>query len=97
MHETLIHPSAWNRNSRKFIYKMLYSPVPIPLRIIPPGAPHSPGPLELVIPMDRYAPLRMLPCRKQIFVVAVISEGRSDPSNTPLRGSGRAKAKGRSY
>jgi hypothetical protein len=34
-----IHPSAWNRYSRKVISKILYSPVPIPL----------------VTPMDRYA------------------------------------------
>src|SRR5215218_2735626 len=45
--------------------------------------------------MDRYARLRMLPCRKQMFVAAIIVEGRSDSSHT-LRGSGRGKAKGRS-
>src|SRR5215218_7422791 len=28
----LIHPSAWNRNSRKFISKILYIPAPIPLK-----------------------------------------------------------------
>ena len=38
----LIHPSAWNRNSRKFIAKILYSSAPIrselPLQI----PPHNP-------------------------------------------------------
>src|SRR5215211_7409092 len=96
-HGELIHRSAWNRNSRKFISKILYSPAPIPRNAPPPGAPHSPAWAPLVTLMDRYARLRMLPCHKQIFVVAVISEGRSDPSHTLLRGSGRAKAKGRSY
>src|SRR5215212_8518129 len=87
-----IHLSAWNRNSRKFISKILHTPAPTPLESPPPGAPHSPAPLELVTPMDRYAPSRMLSCHKQMSVAAVISEGRSDPSHA-LRGSGRGKAK----
>src|SRR5215211_6564088 len=54
-HGELIHRSAWNRYSRKFISKILHSPVPIPLESPPPGTPHSPVPLELVTPMDGYA------------------------------------------
>jgi hypothetical protein len=28
----LIHRSAWNRNSRKFISRILHSPTPVPLQ-----------------------------------------------------------------
>src|SRR5215212_6406288 len=56
----LIHRSAWNRNSRKFISKILHSPTPIPLESPSPGTPHSPGPLGFVTPIDRYARLWML-------------------------------------
>jgi hypothetical protein len=90
----LIHPSAWNKNSRKVISKIPYSPAPIPRNAPPPCAPHSPAPVPLVIPMDRYARLRMLPCRRHLSAAAIISEGPSDPSHT-LRVSGRGKAKGR--
>jgi hypothetical protein len=39
----LIHRSAWNRNSQKFISKILHSPAPIPLE--PPlQAPRSDPP-----------------------------------------------------
>jgi hypothetical protein len=38
----------------------------------------------------------MRPFRKQLFADAIISEGRSDPSHTLLRGSEWVKAKGRS-
>src|SRR5215204_6555446 len=57
----LIHPNAWNRYSRKFISKILYSPAPIPLQSPPAGAPFGPAPLELVTPMYRYAGLLILP------------------------------------
>src|SRR5829696_4040140 len=53
-HGELIHRSAWNRNSRKYISRILHSPAPIPLQSSPPGAPFGPAPLELVTPMDRY-------------------------------------------
>jgi hypothetical protein len=42
---SLIHQSAWNKNSQKVISKIL----------------HSPAPLELVTPMYGYARLRILP------------------------------------
>src|SRR5215217_9182347 len=51
----LIHPSAWNRYSRKFISKILHNHTPVPHEITPPDIPHSPTPLELVTPMDGYA------------------------------------------
>jgi hypothetical protein len=38
-----IHPSAWNRNSRKFISNILHSPAPIPLES-PLQAPRSAPP-----------------------------------------------------
>src|ERR671912_2292053 len=69
-------------------------PHPDTPRIAPPDAPHSPAPLELVTPMDRYARLRMGPFRKQMYADAIISEGRSNPSHTLLRGSEWGKAKG---
>src|SRR5918994_557063 len=50
-----IHPSAWNSNSRKFISKILHTHTPTPPESPTPGTPHSPGPTELVTPMDRYA------------------------------------------
>src|SRR5215208_2988823 len=50
-----IHRSAWNRNSRKFISKILHSPAPTPLQSPPPGAPFGPAPLELVTPVYRYS------------------------------------------
>jgi hypothetical protein len=56
----LIHRSAWNRNSRKFISKILHSPAPIPLESPTPDTPHGPAPLALVTPMDRYAGLWMM-------------------------------------
>src|SRR5215217_8566961 len=65
-------------------------------RITPQDTPHSPALLELVTPMDRYARLRMLLCRKQMSASAIISEGRSDPSHTLLRKSEWGKAKDRS-
>src|SRR5215204_1053117 len=50
-----IHPSAWNRYSRKFTCRILHNHTPVPHEISPPDIPHSPTPLELVTPMDRYA------------------------------------------
>src|SRR5829696_7936729 len=55
-----IHPSVWNRCSRKFTCRILHNHVPIPLESPSPDTPHSPAPLELVTPMDRYAELRIL-------------------------------------
>jgi hypothetical protein len=51
----LIHWSAWNRNSPKFITKILHSSAPI--RTEPPlqVPSHNPTPVPLVTPMDRYA------------------------------------------
>jgi hypothetical protein len=49
-------------------------------KITPPGTPHSPALAELATPMDRYARLWMLSDRKQMFAVAIIPEGRGDPS-----------------
>src|SRR5215203_7063958 len=79
-HGELIHRSAWNKNSRKFISRMLHMTVPIPLKPPPPGTTHSSDPIPLVTPVDRYARSSMYPCRKQMFVVAIIPGGRSDPS-----------------
>src|SRR5215211_1268935 len=56
----IIHPSAWNRNSRKLISEILHSHIPIPLESPIPGSPHSPVPVALVTRMDRYAGLWML-------------------------------------
>src|SRR5215213_3986221 len=53
--ESLIHRSAWKRNSPKFISKILHNHTPVPHEITPPDIPHSPTPLELVTLMDRYA------------------------------------------
>jgi len=69
IHLALIHRSAWNRFSRKFISKILHSPGPIPLKTPAPGTLHSPAPLELVTPMDRYACMWMRSCRKHLFAV----------------------------
>jgi hypothetical protein len=51
----LIHSSAWNKFSRKFVSKILYNPAPIPLESPTPSTLHSPLPVPLVTPMDRYA------------------------------------------
>jgi hypothetical protein len=55
----LIHPSAWNRCSRKFVYEILHTRTPLPPKSPAPDTLHSPGPLPLVTPMDRYARLWM--------------------------------------
>jgi len=57
----LIHRSAWNKNSRKFISRILHNLTPLPPKSPSPEDPHSPVPLELVTPMYRYARLRMRP------------------------------------
>src|SRR5918993_4623326 len=49
-----------------------------------PGTLHSPVLIPLVTPMDRYTRSRMLPCRRQMYAVAIISEGRSDPVGIAL-------------
>jgi hypothetical protein len=76
----LIHPSAWNMFSRKFISKIVHSPALIPLESPTPGAPHSLAPLELVTLMDRYARLWMSFYRKQTFAATIIPQGGSYPS-----------------
>jgi len=48
-------------NSRKFACRILHTHTRIPLESPSPGTPHSPGPLALVTPMDRYAQWWMLP------------------------------------
>ena len=75
-----IHASAWNKRSRKFISKILHVPAPIPLESPVSGAPHCPAPAELVTAMDGYAELWMRSLCKHLFAVAIIPEGRSDPS-----------------
>jgi hypothetical protein len=42
-------------NSPKSISKILHSLTPLPLKTPAPGTLHSPAPIELVTPMDRYA------------------------------------------
>jgi hypothetical protein len=61
----LIHRSAWNTNSRKFISKILHIPFPMPLESPLQATPHSPVPLELVTLMDRYAELWMCSVRNK--------------------------------
>src|ERR671913_2313838 len=51
----LIHRSAWNRNSRKSISKILHSLTPLPLKTPAPGSLHSLAPIPHVTPMVRYA------------------------------------------
>src|SRR5215217_5498458 len=75
----IIHPSAGNSNSPKFRCRILHIPAPIPLESPSPGTPHSPAPLELVTPMDRYARSWIPSDHKQMFVDAIIPEARRDP------------------
>jgi hypothetical protein len=51
----LIHSSAWNRHSRKFISKILHKAAPLLPKAPTLDAPHSPAPVPLVTQMDRYA------------------------------------------
>ena len=51
----LIHPSAWNSNSQKFISKIVHSLTPLPLKTPAPGTLHSPAPILPVTSMDRSA------------------------------------------
>ena len=83
----VIHRSAWNRYSPKFISKILHSPTPIPPESPIPGAPLGPAPLELVTPMDRYAGLWMFSRREQMFVVADF-QLLHIPFLAPFRGCG---------
>jgi hypothetical protein len=69
---TSINPTSWNKNSRKFVCRILHIPAPIPLESPSPGTPHSPAPLELVTPMDRYARSWIPSDRKLRFVVAIL-------------------------
>ena|SRR5215217_2642939 len=61
----LIHRSAWNGDSRKFISKILHRGAPVPLKSPSPDTPRSPSPVPLVTPMDRYACVWMLSVYKQ--------------------------------
>src|SRR5215217_956387 len=54
-HLLLFSKQFRNRYSRKFISTILHNHTPVPHEITPPDIPHSPTPLELVTPMDRYA------------------------------------------
>src|SRR5215203_3380742 len=65
----LIHPSAWNRYSRKFTCRILHNHTLVPYEITPLDIPHSPTPLQLVTPMDRYARWWMPSCCKLMFVL----------------------------
>ena len=56
-----IHPSAWNRDSRMFISKILHSPASIPLQSPLQALPFGRAPVPLVTPMYRYAQFRILP------------------------------------
>src|SRR5215213_2434580 len=94
----LIHRSAWNGDSRKFISKILHSTTPIPLQSPSPGTPHSPGPLGFVTPMDRYARLWMLSHVRGLVVCP--APRSSSPcawplSAPPLPPRGRSQAAGR--
>src|SRR5215216_6837794 len=83
---SLIHRSAWNWNSRKFISKILYIPAPVPPGNTCPGTLHSPVPIPLVIPMNRYA-------RSWMFFVQTnvcTSERTSDVPSLMLQVAGRA-------
>jgi hypothetical protein len=54
-------------NSRKFVCSIVHRACPIPLESPPPDTPHSPAPVPLVTPMDRYARLWMLSYHKLMF------------------------------
>ena len=82
-----MHRSAWNSNSRKIISKILYSPVPIPRNAPPPGTLHSPAPVPLVTPMDRYARSWMFFLQPNVWTSA----------RTPYAPSLMLQAAGRGY
>ena len=71
--------------SRKFVCRILHIPAPIPLESPSPGPPHSPTPLELVTPMDRYARSWIPSERKLRFAVAIIPQ-RTERSLPTLLG-----------
>jgi hypothetical protein len=64
----LIHLSAWNIDSAKFTCTILHSRPHTP-ESASPDTPHSPGPLGLVTPVDRYAGLWMRQMRKLMSAV----------------------------
>src|SRR5215217_7324731 len=68
---SLIHRSAWNKNSRKFVSKILHNATPIPLESPAPDTLHSPGQVPLATPMDRYARLWMHSCGKHLFAAGL--------------------------
>src|SRR5215203_6937142 len=76
-----------NRNSPKFISKILHTHTPIPLESPIPGAPLGPAPLELVTPMDRYAGLWKFSRQEQMFVVTE-NQLLHIPFLEPFRGCG---------
>src|SRR5215203_3997819 len=76
-----------NRNSPKFISKILHIHTPIPLESPIPGAPLGSGPLELVTPMDRYRGLWMFSRREQVFAVTDF-QLLHFPFLAPFRGCG---------
>jgi hypothetical protein len=82
-----IHRIASNRNSPKFISKILQSLTPVPLKTPPPSTLHSPVPIPLVTPMDRYARSRMFFLQTNICV----------SERTPYAMSLMLQVAGRSY
>jgi hypothetical protein len=68
----LIHPSAWNRNSRKFVCRILHKPAISRARIASPGL-HSRGraftllPRCMVMRRPAYASPRLVPCLPLAF------------------------------
>src|SRR5215218_8534281 len=79
----IIHPSAWNRNSRKYICKILHNHTPDTPEITPPDIPQSPTPLELVTPMDRYAQWWMLPPGTNVCSRAMIRKATTQTCVSP--------------
>src|SRR5215203_5976379 len=80
--------TAWNRYSRKFISKILYSLTPVPLKTPAPGTLHSPAPIPLVTPMDRYAHSWMSFLQTNVC----ISERTAHASSLMLQVAGRGYA-----
>src|SRR5215216_8135960 len=98
MRGRFFHPSAWNRNSRKFISKILHSLTLVPRKHPSPGTLHSSGPTPLVTPMDRYARswmffLQTLVCTSQRTSYApsrmlqVAGRGYAELLRNPISGS----------
>src|SRR5215216_130267 len=71
----IIHRSAWNRNSRKFGYKILHTPTPVG-PVAPLLAPRQgPGAMHLATRLDRYAPCCMRLWRWLVLLLVHISIG----------------------